>query len=82
MIHNFTIFWFIPLGVNAFSVLSHTPGFLYKIPDGVGEIVIDVTDNIDDADEKPEQWVHDPTVGHVSSRNGAHSELGDNIYTA
>ena len=45
--------------------LSHPPWLLIDIPDGVGEIVVDMADDVDDADEEPEQWIHEPTVGHV-----------------
>ena len=50
--------WLIP-------VLSHPPWLLVDIPDGVGEIVVDVTDDVDDADEESEERIHQPTVGHV-----------------
>ena len=48
-------------------MLSHSPWLLDKIPDGVGEIVVDVTDDVDDDDQELEQRIHEPAVGHVSS---------------
>ena len=62
-------------------MLPHPPWLLIDIPDGVGEIVIDVTDNVDDADEESEERIHEPTVGHVARGNGTHSVSLLSFYT-
>ena len=47
-------------------MLPHSPWFLDQIPNGIGQIIIDMTDDVDDADEEPEQRIHEPAVGHVT----------------
>ena len=65
MIHNLSVLRFIPSTVNPLPVLSHSPGFLDEVPDRVGEIVVDVADDVDDADQESEERIHEPGVGHV-----------------
>ena len=72
--------WLVPLGVYSLPVLPDPPGLLHEIPDGVEEIIEDVANDVDDADEQSKQRVEKPAVGHVSASNGAHlADDGDFI---
>ena len=48
------------------AMLTHSPWFLDQIPNGICQIIIDMADDVDDADEEPEQRIHEPTIGHVA----------------
>ena len=67
MENHLSILWFVPLGMNSFSMQSHSPRFLYNIPNWVGDIVIDMTNNIDEYDENFKERIEEPAVGHVST---------------
>ena len=47
-------------------MLTHPPWFLDQIPNGISQIIIDMADDVDDADEESEQRIHEPAVGHVA----------------
>ena len=65
--HHLPIFSFIPLGMYPFPMLSYPPWLLDQVPDGVSNIVIDMTYDVDEYDKEFEERVEDPAIGHVSA---------------
>ena len=65
--HHLSIFWFVPLGMNPFPMQPYSPGLLYQVPNRVGDVVIDMTDDIDEYNEEFEERVKYPAIGHVSA---------------
>ena len=74
VVDDLSVLRFVPLGVDPLPVLPYSPGLLDKVPDGVGEVVVDVTDDVDEDDQQPEQRVEQPGVGHVARGNRTHTD--------
>jgi len=66
------IFWFFPFRMNSFSKPPDTPRLLNKKPDGIGHVVVDMANDVDKNDEKFEEGIEEPTVGHITAGDGPH----------